>query len=208
MARPIAARWTRRLGAAVAVAGIALGVAVSAGATQAQAATVASVPCGNRTTSQKFKAIDLDLRYYFTAPSGTFENGTSGWVLSNAGVTSGNEPWNVNGGGASSLRIGSGGYAASPIFCNQFGENSLRFFYKGTPGARVHLKMLVTNTNTNNVSTLDWEVVVPLSGWGIAVGVMVPNLYSEGYENLQLTFSALGGTVQVDDVEIDPFNPL
>lgn len=74
--------------------------------------------------------------------------------------------------------------------------------------ARIHLFINATNSSTNNRSTLDWEVVVPSSGWGVANGINTPDLYSLGHENLQLTFSAIGGTVYVDDVEIDPFKPL
>ena len=51
--------------------------------------------------------------------------------------------------------------AVTPIFCNQTGERYVRFFYKGTAGARIHLFINATNSSTNNRSTLDWEVVVP-----------------------------------------------
>ena len=153
--------------------------------------------------------MDGDPNAYFTAPGGTFESGATGWTLSGASVVAGNESRYVNGSGhAKSLQVLWGGRAVSPIFCNQYGERSIRFFYKGTVGARVHLHIDVTNSATDNRSTLDWEAVVPLLGWGTATAIMVPDLYSQGYENLQLTFTAVAGTVVVDDVEIDPFKPL
>jgi hypothetical protein len=97
----------------------------------------------------------------------------------------------------------------SPIFCNQQSEPSLRFFYKGSAGARVHLHIDVTNSVSNNVSTLDWEMTVPSNGsWVAADGIMTPYLYSSGTENVQLRFTAINGSVQVDDVEIDPWRTL
>lgn len=205
MTRP-APRRTRRTLTTAAV--VVLAAAVGAGS-PAQAATTASVGCTARATAQKFKAVDGDPNAYFTAPGGTFESGATGWTLSGASVVAGNESRYVNGSGhAKSLQVLWGGRAVSPIFCNQYGERSIRFFYKGTVGARVHLHIDVTNSATDNRSTLDWEAVVPLLGWGTATAIMVPDLYSQGYENLQLTFTAVAGTVVVDDVEIDPFKPL
>ena len=204
MTRNPAARWFSRA-LAVSLAGLAgLGVA----APTAGAATTASVPCSARSTAQKFLAVDGDSAQYFTAPSGTFEAGAPDWALTSTQVVTGNEPRYVNGAGTRSLKIGSGGKAVSPIFCNQYGEQSIRFFYSGTAGARVHLHLDVTNSSTNNATTLDWEMTVPSSGWAAANGIMIPYLYAQNQENLRITFTAIGGSVQVDDVEIDPFKPL
>ena len=208
MDRPAPSRTRRTLTTAVAGLAVLASVAVT-GVPAAQAATTATVACTTRTTAQKFKAVDGDTNAYFTAPSGTFESGTPGWSLSAASVVLGNESRFVNGlTHTRSLQVLAGGKAVSPIFCNKYGERSIRFFYKGTPGARVRLHIDVSNSATDNWSTLDWETTVPLLGWGTANGIMVPDLYSQGYENLQLTFSAVGGTVVVDDVEVDPFKPL
>jgi hypothetical protein len=208
MDRPAPSRTVRILTTALAGAAV-LAAATGVGAPAAQAATTATVPCGARATAAKFRAVDGDTNAYFTAPSGTFESGTPGWTLSSASVVLGNESRFVNGiTHVRSLQVLRGGKAVSPVFCNQFGERSIRFFYKGTVGARVHLHIDVTNSATDNSSTLDWETTVPLLGWGVANGIPVPDLYSQGYENLQLTFSAVGGAVAVDDVEIDPFKPL
>lgn len=208
MDRPAPSRTRRTLTTAVAGLAVLASVAVT-GAPAAQAATTATVACTTRTVAQKFLSVDGDTNSYFTAPAGTFESGTSGWSLASAGVVLGNEPRFVNGlTNTRSLQVQAGGKAVSPIFCNKYGERSIRFFYKGTPGARVHLHIDVSNAATDNRSTLDWETTVPLVGWGAASGIMVPDLYSQGYENLQLTFTAIGGAVNVDDVEVDPFKPL
>ena len=208
MDRP-APRRTRRTVTALAGAVAVLATAAGLVAPAAQAATTATVSCTARTTAQKFKAVDGDTNYYFTAPSGTFESGTTGWSLASAAVVLGNEPRFVNGAtNTRSLQILAGGRAVSPLFCNADGERSLRFFYSGTAGARVHVHLDVSNATTDNTSSLDWETTVPLVGWGVANGIMMPNLYAQGQENVRLTFTAIGGAVAVDDVEIDPFKPL
>lgn len=202
MAQWLTRRWSGRALALVVVAIAGFGSSVST----ASAASTATVACTTRTTAEKFFAVDGDTNLYFTAPSGTFESGAAGWSLTNASVVAGNEPHYVDGAGqAKSLQVASGGKAVSPLFCNQFGERSIRFFYKGSSGARVHLHIDVSNSSTNNTSALDWEIGVPQTGWGVSTGIMVPDLYSQGYENLQLSFTAVGGSVQVDDVEIDPW---
>lgn len=204
MAPQLAIRTLRRA--------LALGIVVAAVAglvsPVAEAATVATVPCTTRTTAQKFLKVDGDWAYYFTAPSGTFESGASGWTLTNASVSTGQEPSTVNGAGTKSLLIQSGGKAVSPIFCDQYGEYSMRFFYSGTPGARIHLHLDVTNTASNMWGPLDWEMTVPASGWAAANGLQLPYLYSQGQENVQITYTAIGGSVRVDDIEIDPFRSI
>ena len=176
----------------------------------ASAATTATVPCTARTSAQKFLKVDGDTNAYFTAPSGTFESGTSGWTLGNSSVVTGNEPLYVNGSGqAKSLRINSGVTAISPNFCIQQGEPSLRFFYKGTPGAVIHLHIDVTTSTSNLVSPLDWQMTVPANGsWVAANGLMTPYLNYAGNQNMQLKFTASNGSVQIDDVEVDPWKSI
>jgi hypothetical protein len=188
--------------------GLVAAAAVGVSATTAQAATTATDTCTTRSTAKKFQPVDGDFADYFTAPSGTFETGASGWTLTGAAVGSGNEPKYVNGFGSKSLKINSGGKAVSPNFCNRYGEQSIRFFYSGSPGARIHLHLDVTNSSTNDWAPLDWEMTVPSSGWAAANGIMMPYLYVEGQENLKITFTAIGGSVVVDDVEIDPFRSI
>lgn len=200
-------RWTLRAAAFVAVAGAAL----AAGTPASSAATTATVGCTTRTVAQKFQNIDRDPNNYFTAPGGTFEGGAPGWSLTNTwiGAGWGNEPYHVNGAGSTLLFINSGGNALSPIFCNQLGEGSMRFFMAGSAGARVHLHIDATSNTGGNVSTLDWEMAVPDNGgWVSYKGIQMPNLYSGNYENVQLRFTAVNGWALLDDVEIDPWRAL
>lgn len=199
-------------GAGPALVWLAVGAATAISASiagPASAASTASTACTTRSVAQKFLSVDGDANWYFSAPAGTFEAGATGWRLNGAKVGSGNEPRFVNGATHSrSLQVSSGGSAQSPSFCNQYGERSVRFFFKGSPGAKIRLHIDVSNAQNSNRSTLDWEASVPATGWGAANGIMIPDMYTEGYEYLQLTFSAVGGSVQVDDVEIDPFKSL
>jgi len=205
------ARTSRRQVRRAAAFTVATAAAFAAWAPTASAATTASVPCSTRSTAKKFLAVDGDINSYFTAPAGTFEAGATGWALANSSVVTGNEPRYINGAGQSrSLKVNSGGLAVTPIFCNAKGEALVRFFYKGSAGARIHLHIDVTNTTSNLNSPLDWEVPVAANGgWVAASGINVPWMYSgDNTENMQLRFSAVGGSVQVDDVEIDPWKSL
>jgi hypothetical protein len=136
--------------------------------------------------------------------------GSTGWSLGGGSVVAGNESWSINGTGQStSLTIDSGGTAVSPIFCNQKSEPSIRFFYKGSSRPRVHLHIDVTDTTTHQVSPLDWEMTVPGNGSrASANGIMTPYLYTQSTENGQLRFTASSGSVQIDDIEIDPWRAL
>jgi hypothetical protein len=198
-------RTVRELALGVVVAGVLFG----SGVTSAAAATTATVACSSRTVAQKFQKVDGDTRSYFTAPSGSFESGTSGWVLSGAAVGSGNETRYVNGtSNAKSLVISSGGTATAPIFCNQSNEPSLRFFFKGSSGARVRLHIDVTSSTSNSLAPLDWEMPVSANGsWSAANGIDTP-LIAGSTSNVQLRFTAVSGTVQVDDIEVDPWRSL
>ena len=206
------AQSSRRWGLRVTALVVAVGAALFSVAPAASAATTATVGCTQRTVSQKFLKVDGDTNYYFTAPGGTFESGAPGWSLTNTriGWGWGNERYYVNGPGHStSLFVNSGGKAVSPVFCNQLGEGSLRFFVRGSAGARVHLHIDATSNTGGNVSTVDWEMTVPSNGdWKAPNGIQVPYLYEGNYENLQVSFTAISGWVMVDDVEIDPWRSL
>ena len=88
-----------------------------------------------------------DANSYFLIPGGTFE-GTAdqvGWTLSGASLSSGNEPFLVNGSDDSqSLTIAGGGSATSPFFCVDNTMTSLRFFAQQTAsGGSLHVRALI-----------------------------------------------------------------
>ena len=154
-----------------------------------------------------------DTNSYFLSPGGSFE-GTAdqvGWSLSGASLTTGNEPFSVNGsGGGQSLSIAGGGTATSPFFCVDNTMSSLRFLAQQvSPGAGLRVQALVQSaggvTTVPIAHLLDgsmstWAPTDPISAdtSGLADGqsVMVA---------LQFTVRASAASWQIDDVYVDPY---
>jgi hypothetical protein len=150
---------------------------------------------------------------YFLAPGGSFE-GTAdqvGWTLSNATLTSGNEPFLVNDPGDSqSLTIAGGGSATSPFFCVDNTMSSLRFFAQQvSAGAGLRGQALVRTSNGVTTvplahlldgSTPNWApsdpVVADTSGLADGQTLMVA---------LQFTVRASAASWQIDDIYVDPY---
>jgi hypothetical protein len=86
--------------------------------------------CQSQPTSTPFTQWG-DNNSYFLIPGGSFEGSPSqvGWTLSNASLTAGNEPFNVNSSSDSqSLTIDAGGSGTSPWFCVDNTMPSFRVF--------------------------------------------------------------------------------
>jgi hypothetical protein len=180
----------------------------------AAATAVIAAPAGNAAllcngTVQPFVQFG-DYNSYFGFNNNGFENGGTGWNLSGSSVTSGNEPWLVNGSGSSSLQIGPGGTAASPRVCASLNAPHWRLFAR-SDGANGSLKaqvvfygLLGNVTGILNFTSFDsagyttWE---PSSF--VSSSLALPLLtYSA---QLRLTSTATSGTWQVDDVFVDPW---
>src|ERR1700759_5037611 len=74
--------------------------------------------CPTQSAKQKFSKFG-DSSNYFLVPGGSFEGTEAqvGWTLSGATLTSGNEPFHLNGfSDDQSLQVGDGGSATSPSF--------------------------------------------------------------------------------------------
>jgi hypothetical protein len=180
----------------------------------AAAVAVVAAPAGNAAlacagTVQPFMQFG-DKDSYFAFPNNGFESGTTGWKLSNASVGSGNEPWNVNGAGGSSLAIAPGGSASSPKVCAALNAPHWRLFAhsngaNGSLTAQVIFYGLLGNvtgilnfTSFNASGYTSWEptsfipstLALPLLTWSA---------------QLRLTSTATSGTWQVDDVYVDPW---
>jgi hypothetical protein len=150
---------------------------------------------------------------YFLAPGGSFE-GTAdqvGWTLSNASLTSGNEPFQVNDGGDSqSLIIAGGGSATSPFFCVDNTMSSLRFFAQQvSAGGGLRVTALVQTSDgvaavplarLLDGSTPTWAAADPIAAdsSGLADGQTL-NVA------LQFTVRSSSASWQIDDVYVDPY---
>jgi hypothetical protein len=155
-----------------------------------------------------------DSNNYFLLSGGSFE-GTAdqvGWTLSNASLTSGNEPFYVNDGGdTQSLTIDGGGFATSPFFCVDNTMTSLRFFaQQASAGAGLRVRALVQSADggVNSVpiarltdgSMSSWAPtdVIPgdTSGLSDDQTLMVA---------LQFTVRPSAASWQIDDLYVDPY---
>ena len=199
-------RFTRAFGA-VALAATMLGV--GAGSTFAFGTSVA---CAARTEAPVF-AKWADTASYFTAPNGSFESGTTNWLLTGgATVVGGNEPFYVGGSGQSkSLRIPAGATAESRTFCVSRGEDTIRLFANNAhvSGAILHVEAIV-KSSTGQIAQTAFDVngdAAP-AGWGPTLRLGIPNLLGgAGIQDLTLTFSTRGtaATWIIDDVYVDPY---
>ena len=154
-----------------------------------------------------------DTNSYYLAPGGSFE-GTAdqvGWTLSNATLTSGNEPFFVNRSGDSqSLTIAGGGRATSPYFCVDNTMASLRFFaQQASAGGDLQVQALVQTANGVQTvsladladgSTLAWAPTQPIVGdtSGLPDGQKLSVA-------LQFSVADPAASWQIDDLYVDPY---
>jgi hypothetical protein len=153
-----------------------------------------------------------DTNSYFLIPGGSFE-GTAdqvGWTLSNATLTSGNEPFYVNDSGDSqSLTIAGGGSATSPFFCVDNTMGSLRFFAQQVAaGAGLHVQALVQGSDGVTTVPVAHLLDGSMSSWAATD----PTGSTSGLADDQTLMVALQFTVrdsaaswQIDDVYVDPY---
>jgi hypothetical protein len=154
-----------------------------------------------------------DTNDYFLVPGGSFE-GTAdqvGWTLTNASLTAGNEPFNVNGADdAQSLTINAGGTAISPYFCVDETMSGLRFFaQQAAAGSDLRVKALVQNPDGS-------VTIVPLAdladgsmpAWGPSGTLGGSSSLPAGSQimvALRFRVPASSGSWQIDDIYVDPY---
>jgi hypothetical protein len=150
---------------------------------------------------------------YFLAPGGSFE-GTAdqiGWTLSNATLTPGNEPFQVNGGGdGQSLTIAGGGSATSPFFCVDNTMSSLRFFAQQvSAGAGIRVQALVQTSGGVSTVPIGHLFDGSMPGWAPTAPIAADNSgLADGQTlnvALQFTVRASAASWQIDDVYVDPY---
>jgi hypothetical protein len=194
--------WSRVTG--VLIAGLGLAAVPMAVGAPAQAVDA----CTTRTVSQPFTNWS-DSNYYFPVTSGTFESGSSGWTIgSGAGSVNENEPWNVAGDGARSLRIPAGSSVSTPEMCLTADEDSTRFFYKSPgSGAALGVTIKATNTISHSLASVSFTITTgTFAGWQVSPRIALPNVRGvQGMENVVITLTAQGaGSWQIDDAFVDP----
>jgi hypothetical protein len=150
---------------------------------------------------------------YFLAPGGSFE-GTAdqvGWTLSNATLTSGNEPFGVNDPGDSqSLTIAGGGSATSPYFCVDNTMSSLRFFAQQVDaGAGLRVQALVQTSNGVTTEPLARLYDGSMPAWAPTdpIATDFSGLADGQTLTVALRFMVRSSSAswQIDDVHVDPY---
>ena len=166
--------------------------------------------CPTQTAKQKFAKWG-DTASYFLVPGGSFEGTPEqvGWTLSNATLTSGNEPFHLNAAtDDQSLLIAGGGSATSPVFCVDSTMPSLRLFVR-EPQAGSDLKVqgIVQTPRGPFAFTVADLADGSVPGWS-SIQINVPtNRIPRGLSvPAALRFVVPGaGSWQLDDVYVDPY---
>lgn len=161
--------------------------------------------CGS--TSQPFAQFG-DYRYYTFGANGGLENGATGWSLSGARVVSGNEPFYVHShGDVNSLSLPAGGTAYTPKLCIGTTSTVMRYFIKGSGDGSVRVEVVLRGLlgqvlgvfQVSRVSTgSSWQAGPPVLNLDSLLGLL-------GVSSVQLKFTTLSGTAQIDDVYVDPW---
>ena len=193
------------------LAGAAALLATVASPAQAGVLVSSASDCDATSSSQVFLPW-VDVANYFLAPGGDFESGAAGWsTRGGAGVAGGNEPWNVTGGGASSLSLPAGSSATSPAICVGIEHPTIRFFAKSsgaslTSNLRVDVIFEDASGNLHDL-TIGRQT---RGGWDVTpayaiVANLLPLLPGE-HTAVAFRFTPEGtGTWQIDDVHVDPY---
>lgn len=157
---------------------------------------------------QAFKRFS-DYDYYVLMPGGAFE-GANSWALKGgAKVVRGNETYYIHDASdVNSLYLPSGASATTPAMCFDFADWHTRFLARdngsgGKVRVTVEIKSLV-----GVLSMLDAGTFNPSAGWKPSprMGLLISNLGGLLVtDSIQFRFTAVGGSVQLDDAYLDPW---
>jgi hypothetical protein len=161
-----------------------------------------SAACPDRAFATVFSAYQ-DNALYTLAPAGDFEAGAAGWTLSDgAAVVDGSSSIQLGAAlGAKSLQLARGASATTPAICVEHGFPSFRFVSRGAGALRVQVRYADGRSKkTGRIRAGNaWKVTRKLS---LAQGRF--RVKAGESANVQLRFTASGGTVRMDDVYVDP----
>jgi hypothetical protein len=185
-------------------------VAIVAGALYAPIAGAGSLlglsnDCG--ATSQPFAQFG-DARNYTFGTNGGLEDRANGWSVSGGRVVVGNESYSVHSSSDRySLQLPAGSSAATPALCQSTTSTVVRFFLRSPDSGSVRVQIVARNLLGSVVGILDVAKVSPGASW--QPGPAILNLQSllglVGVSSIQIKFVTVSGTVQVDDVYVDPW---
>ena len=200
----MAARGSRFLFATL-VAALAAGLSVPVAGADGGSLLGLNNNCGSASTP--FAQFG-DYRYYTFGTNGGLENGSTGWSVSGGAVVPGNETYFVHSSfDRNSLSLPAGGSALTPKLCMGTTSTVMRFFVKSSNGGSVRVEVVLRNLLGQVLGVLQVSQISPGASW--EAGPPILNLDSLlgllGVSSVQLKFTTLSGTVQVDDVYVDPW---
>jgi hypothetical protein len=161
--------------------------------------------CG--ATSQPFAQFG-DSRLYAFGANGGVESGGTGWGLSGAAIVKGNESYYVHSSADRySVALPAGATATTPQLCMGTTSTVLRFFDRSGNGGKVRVQIVMRNALGAVLGVVDWTTISASTAWQPSPSLL--NLDSLlgllGVSSIQLKFTALSGTSQIDDVYVDPW---
>jgi hypothetical protein len=162
--------------------------------------------CDDPASSQVFSPW-LDYASYFLAPDGGFENGADGWSLNgDASVGAGNESYNLSGPGTRSLALGVGDSAVSPAVCVGLEHPTFRFVARRSGGltASVAVSVVLENGLSIPVGTAAASSSWSPSALQLVVANLLPTVTGGSSTQVRFQFTPVTGSMQIDDVYVDP----
>jgi hypothetical protein len=149
-----------------------------------------------------------DSRLYTFGTNGGLEAGSTGWSLSGAALAKGNESYYVHSSAdRNSLSLPAGSTAITPQLCMGTTSTVVRFFDRSGNGGSVRVQIVLRNAVGAVLGIVDWTTISGSSAWQPSPSLL--NLDSLlgllGVSSIQLKFTALSGTTQIDDVYVDPW---
>jgi hypothetical protein len=150
-----------------------------------------------------------DYKQYTFGANGGLESGSTGWSLSGAArVVDGNESFYVHSRyDRRSLALGSGAVAYTPKLCMGTTSTWLRFFVRSSDNGTVRVQIVLRNLLGQVLGIIQVSDLRPGTSW--QPGPSILNLDSllglVGVSSIQLKFTTLSGSVQIDDVYVDPW---
>jgi hypothetical protein len=196
---------TRKLGLLVSAFALA-GSVLAAGASADLAPSLLGGNCG--ATSQPFAPWN-DSAAYYLAGNGGFES-AGGWALTGgAAVVAGNEPSYVHSKqDRSALLLPNGATATSGQLCFGLLNPGIRFFAMSPSGSGTVHVQVIANGLLGSLAVLDGGNVSVGKTWAptAKLGTTLSQLNSlVGAKSISIKLTAVNGSVEVDDLYIDPF---
>lgn len=149
-----------------------------------------------------------DYRNYTFGTNGGLESGGAGWSLSGARVVAGNETYYVHSSADRySLSLPDSASALTPRLCMGTTSTVMRFFVRSNDKGSVKVEVVLRNLVGQVLGVLQVSKLSPGDSW--EPGPSILNLDSllglVGVSSVQLKFTTLRGSVQIDDVYVDPW---